>query len=69
MKIEECYAALLLEKDRHEQTLRYYNQLRGLYYRETGINFIPLEIEPAQTVPNFLRRLGRTVWPFRLWVA
>ena len=68
MKIDECWQELQFERDRHQQTLRYYNQLRALYYRETGIDFVPLEINPTQMKPTFLRRLGRTIWPFRLWV-
>jgi len=68
MNIGECYQELQLEKARHEQTLRYYQQLRRLYRLETGINFVPLEIDPTQVKPSFLRRVGRVVWPFRLWV-
>lgn len=68
MNIGECWQELQLERDRHEQTLRYYNQLRVLYYRETGIDFVPMEIAPSQKRPSFFRRLGRVVWPFRLWV-
>jgi hypothetical protein len=68
MKIEECWQELQMEKDRHQQTLRYYNQLRALYYRETGINFVPKEIDPSQVRPGFFRRFARVVWPFRLFV-
>jgi len=69
MKIEECYQQLLTEKARHKETMGYYHELRSLYYRETGINFIPKEIDPNQVKPGFFRRFGRVVWPLRLWVA
>jgi hypothetical protein len=69
MKIDECYQELTMERERHRQTLCYYNQLRSLYYRETGINFVPTEIDPHQVKPGFFRRFGRVVWPLRLWVA
>ncbi len=69
MKIEECYQQLLTERAHHQQTLRYYQQLRSLYYRETGINFVPMEIDPQQVKPSFFRRFGLVVWPLRLWVA
>jgi len=69
MKIDECWRELELERDRHQQTLRYYRELRALYYRETGINFVPKEMAPSQVKPSFFRRFGRVVWPFRLWVA
>ena len=68
MKIDECWQELEAERARHQQTLRYYHQVRALYYRETGINFVPKEVDPQQVKPGFFRRFGRVVWPLRLWV-
>jgi len=67
MKIDECFTELLGERARHEQTLRYYAELRRLYYKETGIEFVPKELDPDQVKPGFFRRFGRVVWPFRLF--
>jgi len=69
MKIEECWQELQGERARHQQTLSYYHKLRHLYYRETGINFVPEELDPSQVKPGFFRRFGRVVWPLRLWIA
>jgi hypothetical protein len=55
------------EKRLAEEEKSYYAELRRLYYKETGIEFVPKELDPDQVKPGFLRRFGRVVWPFRLF--
>ena len=69
MKIEECYGELQAEKWRHQQTMKYYHELRLLYYKETGIDFIPMDIDPNQVKPGYYRRFGRVVWPLNKFVS
>ena len=68
MRADEAFGQLQLEKDRHQQTIGMLHEICSAWYREHGEPFQFKDL-PTDARPSFVRRLGRVVWPFRLWVA
>jgi hypothetical protein len=68
MKIADAFQELQTEKTHHQQTKGMLKEICSAWYREHGEDF-RFTNWPNDPRPSFLRRLGRVVWPFKLWVA
>jgi hypothetical protein len=68
MKIADAFQELQTEKAQHKQTMGMLREVSAAYYQLTGENF-RFTNWPNDPRPSFLRRLGRVVWPLKIWVA
>jgi len=69
MKIEECWQELQMEKSRHEQTQGMLLEVCAAWRREHGEAFrFKDPYWNNDKRPSLLKRLGRTIWPFKLVV-
>jgi hypothetical protein len=68
MKIDECWFELEMERSRHEQTKGMLREVCAAWQREHGEEFRFKDSFWNDKRPSLLKRLGRTIWPFKLVV-